>query len=135
MKFDPFFMIFDLEWTRMISTPGFLKSWCQELNFEVSFAYFKKYWNLTLFSWFLTLSDLEWPLNQLFWKADAKSFILIYNLHSLRQFWNLTKMAIFGFLNGRWRPNCQKILPIFFLNIDYNHILHLLVEFESNRST
>ena len=39
------------------------------------------------FSWFLTTGDLCWPL---FWKAGAKSVILVFNLPSINDFWNLT---------------------------------------------
>ena len=39
----------------------------------------------------LAIFDLVWPWYQLLWKADAKSFILIYDLQTLLQFWNLTQ--------------------------------------------
>ena len=35
----PFFEIFDPRWSRMTLKPAFLKSWYQQLHFEVSFVY------------------------------------------------------------------------------------------------
>ena len=95
--FVKFLTIWCLKWpflgSRFLTfTQSFLKIRCQELHFDIWFAYF--------------VPILKFGQNGNFW-------------HSIWPLW----------------PNCKKIWPIFFLNIDCNHILNLLVEFETIRST
>ena len=63
---------------------------------------------MKIFRRFLTSGDLVWPWHQLLWKADAKSFILIYDLQTSRQFWNLTQnvpeLVIWPQTQKKWKP-------------------------------
>ena len=86
----PFFRIFDLGWPLLTSWPLFLKSWRQERHFNIHFIHFRWLLKYDLFSEFLTSGDLCWPCDPFFWKADVKSVILIYNLPTFNDFWNLT---------------------------------------------
>ena len=86
----PIFGIFDLGWPLLTSWSLFLKSWRQERHFDIHFIHFRWLLKYDLFSEFLTSGDLCWPRDPFFWKADVKRVILIYNLPTFNDFWNLT---------------------------------------------
>ena len=63
---------------------------------------------MKIFWRFLPSGDLVWPWHQRLWKADAKSFILKYDLQTSRQFWNLTQnvpeFVIWPQTQKTWKP-------------------------------
>ena len=83
--FSEFLTSGDLCWPRFI-----LKSLRQERQFDIYFIIFYQSSKFDLFSKFLTSGDLCWPRDPFFWKADVKGVILIYNLPTFDDFWNLT---------------------------------------------
>ena len=85
-----FFGIFDLRWPFITSLHALSESWWQKRLFYIRLAHFQWLLKFDLFSEFLTSDDLCWPRDPFFWKADAKSVILIYNLPTFNEFWNLT---------------------------------------------
>ena len=96
----PFLVLFftsdDYGWPQMTSRLTFFEKTSSRASFlGINCLLLLKYWNLTLFSRFLTSGDLEWPWYQLSWKADAKSFILRYDLPTFKKYWNLTPFSRF----------------------------------------
>ena len=77
-----------------------MKVWFLDINQNLFACFylpdFKKDWNLTFFSQFLTSNELEWSWHQVFWKADAKSFILRYHLPTLKN------IEIWPFFHDFW---------------------------------